>query len=736
MRKADQAKIRQRKNIAFRMNVLFFSIFLLFSVLILRLGYLQIVKGEEYVKQLEKTEEIAVNTSVPRGRIYDRTGRILVDNEPKNAITYTKKSSTKTKEMLETAERLVELIEPKTDRITLGDKRDFWILLHPEEAAAKVPEDEVTALKADESLNDKDVQRKINQLTRERITEEDLNELTEHDLKVLAVYREMSSGYAYTPQIVKSDGVTDEEFAAVSERLGEKLLEGVNTTTDWDRVKLSDSAILGSTSTPIEGIPRTHLDYYLARDYARNDRVGKSYFEGYYEDLLKGQKTIMKNIKDRTGRVIETKTVREGEPGKDLVLTIDSELSEQLEELVSNELLKMKRLPGAQHLEDAFLIMMDPNNGEVLSLVGKKVVKNEETGKLEVRDYTFGTFTAAFEAGSAIKLATVLTGYSEGVLNVGDVKIDEALNVGGTWKRSLFNRHGGRYRLTDVEAIGRSSNVYMFRISFGLANANYRFGQPLRIDVSAFDKFRENFASFGLGVKTGIDLPNEYAGVTGTETIPGKLMDFSIGQFDTYTPLQLAQYVSTIANGGYRVAPKVLKEIREPSFDGEYLGPLLEETKTSVLNRINNTDREIEQVKKGMRYTYYGKGGTISGIFDGASYDAAGKTGTAQSFHYPGGGKKPTPTVNITHVGFAPADNPEVAYAVVIPHVSTNMNKYPSTKDLVRGSLDIYFNLKNSRASAGVDSTALEQILPPLDEEQLQALKANIGKKDEEQTEQ
>ena len=106
VRKADEAKVRQRKSIAFRMNFLFFSIFILFSLLILRLGYLQIVKTEDYVRALERTEEIPVNTSVPRGRIFDRNGHILVDNEPKNAITYTKMSGTKSAEMLETAEKL------------------------------------------------------------------------------------------------------------------------------------------------------------------------------------------------------------------------------------------------------------------------------------------------------------------------------------------------------------------------------------------------------------------------------------------------------------------------------------------------------------------------------------------------------------------------------------------------------------------------------------------------------
>ena len=142
-RRAEQPKVRQRKHIAFRMNFLFFSIFILFSFLILRLGYLQIVKSEDYVMALERTEEISVNTSVPRGRIFDRDGRILVDNEPKNAITYTKTTSTTSKEMLDIAEKLALLIEQNTNRVTIGDKRDFWILNNKEAAADKVNEKEI-----------------------------------------------------------------------------------------------------------------------------------------------------------------------------------------------------------------------------------------------------------------------------------------------------------------------------------------------------------------------------------------------------------------------------------------------------------------------------------------------------------------------------------------------------------------------------------------------------------------
>ena len=700
MHRADQAKIHQRKLIAFRMNLLFSSIFLLFSLLIFRLGYLQIVKGEEYTRLLEETEETTINTSLPRGRIFDRTGKVLVDNKPRNAITYTKTTSTTSKDMLMVAKDLSKLIEQDTKRITPGDKKDYWILIHPKEAAEKVSDEEIGSLrKKNKTLTEKKIQIMINQLTRNRITDEELKSFTKNELEVLAIYREMMSGYAYSPQIIKTDNITEREFAMVSERLSD--LPGVNTTTDWERVKLSDNTILGSTTTQMQGIPRNRLDYFLAREYSRNDRVGGSYFEQYYEELLKDQKTIVKNIKDRTGRVVETKTVREGEPGKDLVLTMDLELQGAVDQLVSDKLLIIKKLSTSDLLDRAFLVMMNPNNGEVLALVGKQLVKNDDTDQWEVRDYAIGTFTSAYEVGSTVKLATVLTGYSEKVLEIGDIKIDEPIYIAGSSvKQSFFNRNGSRVAINDIEALGKSSNVYMFKIAMSLGEAVYRPHKAMPINVAGFDRLRQSYASFGLGVKTGIDLPGEYPGYTGTETIPGKLLDFAIGQFDTYTPLQMAQYVSTVANGGYRIAPRMLREIRDPSPDGETFGSLLQEIDTKVLNRINNTDAEIEQVIKGMLYTYSPRG-TAPNLFADAEYTAAGKTGTAQSAYYDGTDKSKygTKTVNLTHVGFAPFESPEIAFSVIIPNVSSDRNDYTSrwSNDIAREALDIYFDIKKKR---------------------------------------
>lgn len=690
-------KAQFRKNTSFRMNFLFFSIFVLFSLLIFRLGYLQIVKSESYRLELAKVDEVAVNTSVARGRIFDSEGRVLIDNNPQSAITYTKMTTTKSSDMLEIAERLAKVLDMDTKRVTPADKKDYWSLLNPDESNAKVTKKERDQIIKNDQLSDVEKQQEVTRLTRERISEEDLESLSKQDLEVLAIYREMMAGYAYSPQIIKSGDVTPEEFAIISEQLGD--FPGVNTTTDWERIRHSDHAILGMTTKPNEGIPRSELNYYLARDYSRNDRVGRSFLERHYEELLQGQKTIVKNIKDRTGKVIENKVVREGVPGNDLVLTIDTELQMEMEKIIIDKLKALKNGPNSKYLDRAFLIMLDPNNGDVLSLVGKQILRNEETGEYEILDYSYGTFTTRYEMGSTVKMATMLAGYEHGGATVGEVKIDQPLQTGGSRiKGSIFNRSiYNAIRMNDIEAIGRSSNVYMFKIAMEIGGLNYSPKTPIIVDLDAFDKMRASYSSFGLGTLTGIDLPGEIGGKPG-EKVSYSLLDLAIGQYDTYTPLQLAQYVATIANDGYRIAPRILKEIREPSKDGKTLGPLVQEVQPKVLNKVNNTDAEIQQVKKGMYYTYHGANGTARNLFADQSFDAGGKTGTAQTFAYDEKEKRTIPSVSLAHVGFAPFDNPEVAYAVIVPHVSTNPN-YPTTatNDLAQAAVTKYFDLKGKK---------------------------------------
>ena len=711
--RSSSVKAKYRASLSFRMNILFFSIFILFSMLIIRLGYLQIVKGEEYVKLLERTEEVAVNTSVPRGRIYDRYGRILVDNNPQNAITYTKMQGTKTEEMVEIAEQLAMLIEQPTKRITQRDKLDFWIMKNKTVAYEKVTKKEEDKLRENKDLEESEIQAEIDKLVRERITEEELSQLTEFDLEVLAIYREMASGYYLSPQIIKSEDVTDAEFARVSERLFD--LPGVNTTTDWQRVKLSSLAILGRTTVPSKGIPKSKLDYFLARDYSRNDRVGESYFEAQYEELLQGQKSVVKNITNKQGEVIDTVTTYAGQPGKDLVSTIDIELQAAAEKIVEEKLLDLKSMGSSKLLDRAFYVMMDAKTGELLSVVGKKIEKDSETGESYMIDYSYGTFTTAYEVGSTVKAATVLMGYSNDVIQPGTRLVDQPIKLAGTDpKSSIFNRSGA-IPMDDLRALEQSSNSYMFQIAMMLAGVRYQYNVGLRIKEDTLQTMRNGYAQFGLGVNTGLDLPNEVEGFKGVLDNNGKILNLAIGQFDTYTPMQLVQYIATIANDGYRVQPRLLKEIREPSKDGEILGPIIEEVTPKILNRIDNTEDEIEHVKKGLRQVYVGSYGSARGIFGNTPYTAAGKTGTAEVVYYgPLREEYNTNTINIAHVGFAPYENPEVAYAVLIPWATTNFNiSLRHGNEIAKEVLDVYFDLKEKYAEEGITSSTVKQKILP-----------------------
>ena len=133
----------------------------------------------------------------------------------------------------------------------------------------------------------------------------------------------------------------------------------------------------------------------------------------------------------------------------------------------------------------------------------------------------------------------------------------------------------------------------------------------LDIKQEYFDKMRYYFRQFGLGVQTGIDLPNETAGQIGRkDNQPGFLLDYSIGQYDTYTPLQLAQYISTIANGGYRMKPQIVQEIREQTVQKDEVGKVVQSIEPVVLNRIDMKQEYINQVKEGFRKVFQEGDGT------------------------------------------------------------------------------------------------------------------------------
>ncbi|PEF33713.1 peptidoglycan D,D-transpeptidase FtsI family protein [Bacillus wiedmannii] len=694
----------QKKNgtvLPIRLNILFFCVFLLYSTIIIQLGKVQIFEGETYKNEVEKRENATVSLTVPRGKIYDREGKPVVDNKFLRTITYTKVKGVKLKDMLKAAGQLAEVIEmpqEDIDKLTEADKKDFWMQLNPKLAENLISKKEIAQFREKDSTG-KELDKKVEELKRKRITDKNLQELTAKDLEVLAIKSKMTSGIQMAPQIIKKD-VSETEYAKVSENLAN--LPGVDASVDWERLYVNDGlfrSVLGKVSNTDEGLPRERLDYYLVRDYSRNDRVGKSYIEQQYEDVLHGTNKEVRSIADKQGNTIRTETATEGKIGKNLILTIDMELQKKVEESIEKIL---KAYKGSETMLDrAFVVMMNPKNGQVLSMAGKKLI--EKNGKIEVEDYALGTMTSSYELGSTVKGATVLTGFETKAITPGTYFYDAPMKFKGTKEKKSVKDFGN---IDDLRALQVSSNVYMFNTALKIAGVDYVRDSSLNIKQESFDKMRYYFRQFGLGVPTGIDLPNETVGQVGRkDNQPGFLLDFSIGQYDTYTPLQLAQYISTIANGGYRMEPQIVQEIREQTVQKDEIGKVVHSQEPIVLNKVDMKEEYINQVKEGFRRVFQEGDGTGVKTFQKAPYKPAGKTGTAQTVY--GGDSEigrndkgeRIKCYNLTLAGYAPYDNPEVAFSVVVPWIIDDKSGINSAigKDI----LDAYFDLKNQRLSGG-----------------------------------
>ncbi|WP_260399486.1 peptidoglycan D,D-transpeptidase FtsI family protein [Peribacillus simplex] len=671
-----------------RLNVFFFVVFLLFVALILRLGVVQIIYGEGYKREVNRTVDEVVTTPVPRGKIYDRNEEVIVDNIPVNAITYTRMNGTTSEEMVETAKKLARIIDVNLEEIKQRDLKDYWIVTRPDEAKKKI---KVSELK-DEELTQKDLyDRQI-----ERITSNDLKEITKEELKVATIFRNMNSGYALTPQVIKRNA-TDEEFAIIGEHLED--LQNVDIFTDWDRYYPHESifrSVLGNVTSSTEGLPSSNLDYFLSRGYNRNERVGKSQLEEYYEDLQHGQKAKIKNVTDKSGNLLETEILSEGQRGKDLVLSIDFDLQKVVEQVIQDELSRAKG--RNRFLDRAFVVMMNPNTGEILSMAGKQLV--HEKGKYVFNDYALGTINSQYEMGSVVKGATILSGLESGVISTETIFKDEKLNLKGTPHKGSYSSLLGTLGIEG--ALKKSSNVYMFKTVIRMMGKEYYSGMSLPKTPDAVQDFRNLFSQFGLGIKTGIDLPNESNGLIGKDayTKPGLFLDLSIGQYDNYTTMQLAQYISTIANGGYRLKPQLVKTIHTPSNTDE-IGAVFKAFQPEVLNKITIKDKYLRKVQEGFRQVYQSPGGTAYKYFGGDSrfreFQTAGKTGTAESFYYDPNTKKSHSTYNLTLVGYAPYNKPEIAFSIAVPYLDTDTD--PVNKYIGQKILKAYFDLQKHRES-------------------------------------
>ncbi len=699
-------KKKNKSQLPFRLNILFFIVFMLFSALILQLGVVQILHGQEAQEEIDRTENVTTKIPVPRGKMYDRYGNLVVDNKPLYSITYTPMKTTKAKDRLKIAQDLATLINKDTSKVTKRDRQDYWILTADNPYQERLSKDERNRTEEEELAGEPSPY----EILLDRIKPEDID-FNDEELNVIAIKRELDRAYALSPRVVKNDGVTTAEYARVAEHLSE--LPGVNVTTDWNRQYPYNSSFQ-SYIGGINSIPKDSLEYFLSRGYTRNDRVGTSGLEKMYETVLKGQKEHIQHTTNSDQELVNSKVVQEGERGKDLVLTVDMELQKRLDKIVQKELkAAIDKFPNKnQYMDDAYAVAMDPQTGEVLAISGQKWDREDQ----EFVDTSYLAANGRYEPGSTVKAATLLAGYEEGVVTKGERIYDSPIKLQGTEEKSSYRNLG---EINDIEALKYSSNVYMFHIAMRIGgDLTYEHNEKLDFNPAQFQVMRNYYSQFGLGAETGARLPDNLTPSRdkGDDLLGGKMMDLAIGQYDTYTTLQLAQYISTIANDGYRMKPQFVKEIREPVAKRGKVGAVVQSKEPKVMNKITMEDHYLERVQKGLREVFL-QDGTAYSAFTDVEYTAAGKTGTAQRYHY-----EPVkdengeiirdedgnvedyeriPVENLTLVGYAPYENPEIAFAVVVPDtgvITGGGYQYQTNKEIGRGLLDAYFELKKQRA--------------------------------------
>lgn len=665
-----------------RYHFLIVLIIILFLIISIRLFKLQIIDYEDYQSKLTiATEKTVEGTSAPRGRIYDRNYNLLVDNEAVKTIYYKKQTGITTKEEITLAYKIADMIEVDYSSLSTYRLKNFYYQNNFESCQALITNEERDQYKK-RKLTDKD----LLDLIFSRITEEDLSNYTEIDKEAAYIYYLMNKGYSYAEKIIKNKNVSEVEYAKISENIDN--LKGFNTKLDWVRIYLYGStfkSILGTVSSDTQGIPEELANIYLKKGYSLDDRVGISYLEYQYEDYLKGTKPIYKVGKNNNYEIVSF-----GSRGNDIVLTIDIELQKYLEDILSKEVMSTSYEPNTPYYNRSFAIISNPKTGEILAMSGKQV-RTTESGTKEIVDYTPGVVTLPVTPGSVVKGASMLVGYKYGAINIGDIQTDECIKIKDTPEKCSWRTMGD---IDDLYALRYSSNVYQYKIAIKVGEGNYEYNKPLKIKEDAFDKYRSMYQSFGLGVKTGIDLPVESLGYTGTSILPGHLLDFAIGQYDTYTPIQLSQYINTIANGGQRLKPYLLKEVYSPSANKEEVfGELIYANSKKVLGTIPVEEKYIDRVRLGFNQVITdGLGYGYMGDY----YNSSGKTGTSQSFiDTNSDGVVDTETITTSFVGYSPSDNPKMSIVVVSPDISTPESNYQSnaTKRISASLVNKYFEL-------------------------------------------
>lgn len=622
---------------------------LIFAVVSVRLVFLQIRNQEDYAAKLENYSSQKQTDSTARGEMVDRNGKVIAKTVSSHNIVYFPPKDTTSEEQWKLAQTFAKDFKVDHKGMTNSDYQDLYMFLHKDEKGNKDSGQNLLSEQEKETLTAEDQEKKI----RSRITMKMVDELADDDTKdAFSVYLSMRKLPNNQNKVILED-VDSDSVAKLMENKDKYRGFDVNLGS-WKReypYKDTLRDVLGSITTSKQGVPSELRSYYEAMGYSLTDRVGQSGLEKQYEDLLNGTPRVSEISYDSDGTAIMNET-SSGKNGYDLHLTIDVELQKKVDDILEDTLKKYAGTAGREKFKKAIVVLMNPQTGEIYAMSGKYL---DEDGKIQ--NYSSGAYLDAFASGSVVKGATVYMMLDQGIQTRYSVEQDEQMKIAGTKVKGSFNSYGP---VNAIRALGVSSNVYMFKSVIKLAGGTYAYDQPLGITnemaQKTFKLMRDYYSMFGLGTKTGLDVPNEAQGFTGNTQQAGLLLDYAIGQYDNYTPIQLVQYAATIANGGKKVQPKLVDTATEVNTDYTVY-----ENKTQVLSALPGSKEDLETIQMGFREVVAGEH-AIDPI-KSLDVQVAAKTGTAEVGNY----------TNASLVGYAPYDKEaKVAFACSVPESATN----------------------------------------------------------------
>ncbi len=652
-------------SIPIRLNLLFSIVILLFLTIIGRLLYMQVLNKDFYEKKLASASQTKVTTSSARGEIYDASGKPLVENTLKQVVSFTRSNKMTATDLKEIAKKLLTYVSISSPNLTERQLADYYL------ADPEIYKKTVDALPSEKRLDSDGNRLSESELYNNAVDSVPTSQLnyTEDEKKEIYLFSQLNAVGNFATGTIATDPLNDSQVAVIASI--SKEMPGISISTSWDRkiLETSLSSIVGSVSSEKAGLPAEEAEAYLKKGYSLNDRVGTSYLEKQYEETLQGKRSVKEIHLDKYGNMESVDTIEEGSKGNNIKLTIDLAFQDSVDALLKSYFNSELGNGGAKYSEGVYAVALNPKTGAVLSMSGLKHDLN--TG--ELTQDSLGTVTNVFVPGSVVKAATISSGWENGVLSGNQTLTDQPIVFQGSapiysWYKLAY----GSFPITAVEALEYSSNAYMVQTALGIMGQTYQpnmFVGTSNLET-AMGKLRATFGEYGLGAATGIDLPDESTGFVPKEYSFANYITNAFGQFDNYTPMQLAQYVATIANDGVRVAPRIVEGIYGNNDKGG-LGELIQAIDTKEINKVNISESDMAILHQGFYQVSHGTSPLTTGraFSDGATVSISGKTGTGES--YVAGGQEAN---NTNAVAYAPTENPQIAVAVVFPH-NTNLTK-------------------------------------------------------------